>query len=410
VDTVSVGHIPRRCTEVGTMDVRAIIMVGGAAETPTDSGRNERLAETPLGLADVLGKPVVYRVIDRLREADINSVTIISEAGPEVWPAGTADGAHGTWIHATGEGFWRIAEQTFCEYAQAGAELIVVQRVGAYTEIDYDELLQFHLDRAENVTRVVDNTGGQLDLFAISASRPNDAAHLLRNRFRRFRSSTTSYEFNGYTNRLSGPMDYRQFAIDGLMLRVNIPPVGSQIRPGVWAGKGAKIHRRARILTPAYIGAGVRVCATAVITRCSSIEHHSIVDCGTVVENVTALPYTYLGAGLDVTHSVAGHRRLWNLKRNVEVEFSDSTFVDEASAHAPLRALTSLVSLTTFVPVQFVRGLLAPLRGNRTPALPEAIQARSSLNPTAPRKAPAPSVDAGDFPSNLIVARRYGNE
>jgi hypothetical protein len=196
------------------------------------------------------------------------------------------------------------------------------------------------------------------------------------------------------------------------MRRVNIEPEGKQIKPGVWVGRGAKIHRRARVLCPTYIGAGSRVRAAAVVTRCSALEHHTVVDCGSVVENVSTLPYTYVGAGLDLTHAVVGRRRVWNLKRNVEVEFADERLIGEAPANAPLRALGSLVSFVRFLPAQLLRGIFAPSHRETPPSLPEAIKAPAAAlqAPAATMKASAPSVDAGEFPANLVIARRYGNE
>ncbi len=92
------------------------------------------------------------------------------------------------------------------------------------------------------------------------------------------------------------------------------------MKPGVWVGEGARIHHKARIVAPAFIGAQTKIRASALITRSTVIEHHAEVDCGTVVENSTVLPYTYVGAGLDVMHSVVGFRRLRTWCANVEVE------------------------------------------------------------------------------------------
>ena len=100
-----------------------------------------------------------------------------------------------------------------------------------------------------------------------------------------------------------------------------------ELKPGIWVGDGARIHRKARIVAPAFIGAYSKIRASALITRGSAIEHHAEVDCGTVVENSTVLPFTYVGAGLDVMHSVVGFRRLAHLVRKVEVEISDAKLV-----------------------------------------------------------------------------------
>lgn len=390
------------------MDVRAIVVLGASQEFANSS--SEYVAATPLALADVVGKPVIFRLIENLKSNEINSITVVTDAATKDWPIGTSN--CGTWLQAPADQLWRTVEQTFVDASQAGAELVLLLRVGAYTELNYSDLLQYHFERRAHVTCVVDQAGNSLDVYAISGSRRNDAAFLIRHQLRAFRTGRQCYLYNGYVNPLVTPHDLRNLAIDALMQRAQILPDGEQVKPGVWVGRGAQVHRRARILSPAFIGAGSRVRAAAVVTRCTALEHHSVVDCGTVVENVTTLPYTYLGAGLDVTHSVVGRSRIWNLKRNVEVEFADARLIGEAPSNAPLRALGSLMSLASLLPAQLLRGIFAPSHRECSPSLPEAIQAPAAAleSPAATMKASAPSVDAGEFPANLVIARRYGNE
>jgi len=389
------------------MDVRAIVVLGASENAGIQP---ESIAGIPMTFADVLGKPVIFRIVDDLRSNGVNLVTVITDAAIKDWPTGT--GSHGTWVHSVTDELWRTAEHSFVDASHAGAELVLLIRVGKYADINYSDMLRVHVEHRHHVTCVVDDLERSLDVYAITGSRRNEAAFLLRHRLREFRTGCKLYTHSGYVNQLVTPNDLRTLAIDALMQRVHIVPEGDQIRPGVWVGRGAQIHRRARVLSPAFIGAGSRVRAAAVITRCTALEHHTVVDCGTVVENVTTLPYTYIGAGLDVTHSIVGRRRIWNLKRNVEVEFADSRLIGEATANAPLRALGSLLSLAGFLPAQLLRGIFAPSHRECPPSLPEAIQApAAALEKPAPTlKASAPSVDAGEFPANLVIARRYGNE
>ena len=97
-----------------------------------------------------------------------------------------------------------------------------------------------------------------------------------------------------------------------------------QVKPGVWAATGAQIHPEARIVAPAYIGAYARVRALAVVTRGSVIERNSVIDCGTVVENSTVLPFSQVGAGLNVSFSVVGFRHVFHLQRQADVEIADA--------------------------------------------------------------------------------------
>src|SRR5256885_813574 len=160
----------------------------------------------------------------------------------------------------------------------------------------------------------------RLQIFCISASRRNDAASLFRTQLTRCRTECPLLEHEGYFNPLADARDLRQFAIDVLIRQTQTCPAGAEAKPGVWIAPGALIEKGARILAPAFVGSFARVRSGAVITRCSSVERHAVVDCGTVIENSTVLPFSYVGAGLDLAHSVAGMGRIVNLHRDVTVE------------------------------------------------------------------------------------------
>jgi carbonic anhydrase/acetyltransferase-like protein (isoleucine patch superfamily) len=390
------------------MDVRAIIVLGSSPEFADTTW--EKLVGAPLAVADVLGKPVIFRIVDRLKASGVGAVAVITDTPTKDWP--TRASTQGTWTFAAPDQLWRTVEQTFADSGPGGADVVLLIRVGAYADIPYSDFVQYHLERRRHVTCAIDGHGHPLDIYAIGGSRRNDGVYLVRHQLRKLRSGCEFYPFSGYVNHLTTIRDLRTLAIDALMQRVNIEPEGEQIKPGVWVGRGANIHRRARVLSPTYIGAGACVRAAAVVTRCSALEHHTVVDCGSVVENVSTLPYTYVGAGLDLAHAVVGHRRVWNLKRNVEVEFADARLIGEAPANAPLRVLGSLVSFARCLPAKLLRGIFVPSHRESPPSLPDAINAPAAAlqAPAATMKASAPSVDAGEFPANLVIARRYGNE
>ena len=382
------------------MDVRAILLVGGLGDSAADE--NENFAGLPLVLHDVLGKPVVTRVIERLKAQSVHAISVISES-----PLADSPKLPAAWTDTSAAQFWRVAEGVFGDLAQAGAEAVLVIRLGGYAEFDVDDFLQRHLDGRAHVTRAVDAKGSPLDMFVICASRRNDAAYLFRHRLQQTRSVCGHWVFLGYYNPLASARDLRSLAADGLLARAQLKPAGVERRPGVWVERGAAIDRRARVLAPAYIGEQAKVRASAVVTRCGVLERHVQIDRGTVVEDATVLPYTYIGPGLDVAHAVAGGRRLLHLPRNVEVAIDDPKLMDARSQHAPLRALESAASLASFLPVQFLRGLLAKSQREQPAELPDAVKAASAINTPSGFEA---SSETSSFPGNLAVARRYGEQ
>ncbi len=386
------------------MDVRAIVLIAAPAD-----GQNrfpapaETIAGVPIALFDVLGKPVFQRALEQISRCGVAATTLVTDlpslaSGLFEKPAGAKH------VESGAEQFWRAAENAFSEHVQAGAEAVLVLRIGPYFELNPDELLQFHFDQRNRVTPVVDATGESLSAFVLSASRRNDAAFLFRHRLQQMRVPDTSYVCRGYCNRLRHAADLRRLAVDGLLGTTGIVPAGRQLKPGVWVGDGARIQRGARLLAPAFIGRRVKVRAAAVITRCSAVEHHSEIDCGTVVENSTVLPYTYLGAGLDANHSVLGLKRLAHLRRGIEVEITDPKLLGMRPTSAPVRALSSALALTSFLPLQVLRGLFSTSPSPEpTPSLP------SSLNAPEPELRPE-IAGPEQISADLAVARRYGDQ
>jgi hypothetical protein len=393
---------------VVTVDVRAIVL----ADAPTNSVASESLGGVPLALLPVLGIPVIHQVLDRLLRSSIDGVAVISEALPAPYFR-PAPRAGVKWIEVGANGdLWRQVEATFNDFAQAGADLVLFLRLGPYLEFDPDALVQFHLDQKNRVTAVADKLG-PLDTFVISASRRNDAAYMFRHQLAAFRSPCGVFLNKGYANRLRNAADLRQLALDSLAFVTAVRPAGTQIKPGVWVEPGARIHPRARVLAPAFVGAYSKIRAAVVLTRGAVVEHHSEIDCGTVVEDASVLPFTYVGAGLDLSHAVAGLQQLASLKRKVAIDISDPKLMGRAPAAAPLRVLNAAGSLIAYLPRQILRGLFAPSQREPLTELPASV---NSPHPalqaqTAGLEGGAVAdTEAPKFPANLVVARRYGDQ
>jgi hypothetical protein len=211
--------------------------------------------------------------------------------------------------------------------------------------------------------------------------------------------------FDGYVNRLRTSFDLRALGLDVLQHKNQITPLGEEIKPGVWAGKGVRIHKSARVLAPAYLGDFSQVHAGAVLTRGAVLEHHAAVDCGTVVEASTLLPFACVGAGLDLAHGVVGFKRLHHLRRGALIEVSDSKLIGMMSMSASWRALRETLALATVFPRMVFNGANKKRSNAPDATLPEGAR------PLAPDLHTAHSTSSGtEFGSNLAVMRRYGNE
>jgi hypothetical protein len=389
------------------MDIRGLLLINSDGEP---AGDRPPMAAAPLALLDVAGRSPLLRMADHLHGHGVSSITAVVAENPMNSPGSDWLSPLLDWQYAPRDRFWREAEATFAELAQSGADMIVLIRMGAYTEIDVEKLVQFHLEQECRVSQAAWDSQ-PLDVFCLSSSRRNDAASLFRSRLSHCRSECPLFGHTGYVNALVDAHDLRQFGIDVLTLQTESQPAGNETRPGVWVGSGAVIEKGARLVAPAFVGPSARIRASAVVTRCSAIERHAQVDCGTVVENSTVLPYVYLGSGLDLAHCVAGNGHIANLRRNVTVPVSDRKLLGAVSSGAGKELFSSTVELLSGLPGRVWRAL-----SGKTPAPQPSLdlalhQPSSALKSAADYRSPAcDSKAAGDFSSGLAVARRYGDQ
>jgi carbonic anhydrase/acetyltransferase-like protein (isoleucine patch superfamily) len=400
VDSIALGDLPCCRTSVVAMDVKVLLIVGEGA-----SGHSESLGGVPIPLLDVLGASVLERVISRLERLGITAVSVVTTVEQSL--AGSQGNFRPDlqWVQTEPLQLWRAAAHTLSEYCADGADLIFAIRLGNYAEIDYEEFVQSHLDQKGRVTVARKPNGEFLDAVIISGGRRNEGMYLLRNMLRDFRTPCKWYTVFGYVQPLLSATDIRQLAVDAFQERNSIRPIGTEIRPGVWVGEGARIHRKARVLAPAFIGSRSKVRAAAVVTRGSVLEHHSEVDCGTVVENSTILPYAYLGAGLDLTHSVLIGENLHNIPRAITVEIRDVRLIRSVSRNAASRTLASAFELAAYLPRALalsVQKSLADRNGNHSclESTPAALNATDQIHEPA-------NPETSD---TWVPARRYGNE
>jgi hypothetical protein len=191
-------------------------------------------------------------------------------------------------------------------------------------------MLAFHVASGRPVTSAQDS-GGPLGLMMVG-SESTGQIQLPERRPPQPQPAPLEYTHRQYANRLSTPLDLRRLAQDALLQRCSIRPNGKELRPGVWVAPSARVHPRARVVNPSYIGAHTRLRSGVVITRGTTIEHHCEVDRGSVVENATILPHTYLGSSLDIAHSVVNRNRMVDVRRAIEVEISDRSLIGSTSA------------------------------------------------------------------------------
>ena len=290
---------------------------------------SQLLMGSPVASCDILGQSITDRVIARLRGFGTQRISIISEGKL----AGCSATSPNTSLYRAGAtpGFWPAWDSVVSDYLNQGIETLLLVRLGPYVELDLVDLLRFHRETASPLTQVYKGQTA-LDLVVVDAAPLRDGTGSFRSRLSALIPQRQRYAFGGYSNRLAEPVDFRRLVQDAFSGRCAIRPVGREVRPGIWYGENAKVHGSATVLSPAFIGAETCVDASSTIRGASALERQCEVDCGTTVDDCCVFPGTYLGMGLNVTHALVKGSRLFNLKRNVEVELSDSRLIGATSS------------------------------------------------------------------------------
>ena len=317
------------------MRLGAIVVVGANGEALTretadsTAGMETKLGTLlvePLACVEVGGRSTIERTIERFLRAGAEIVTVLVEAEAFYRMPPFRSVFDEVTVQDTTDLNSAII-QKLSEYSQNGIEHSFLISANAYAETDLLDLFYFHREARRAITRAA-HRELLLDLWVVncaSAQQPN-LLHLLEDAGR----DGTFYLIREYVGRLTHPRDLRRFAADMLRGRLECRPCGREARPGVWIEDHAEVHRRARIVAPAYIGRGSKISQDALITRFSSIERDCFVDCGTVIEESSLLANTHIGIWLDVCHAVVRGNKMLSLGRDVMIEISDPSIMRTA--------------------------------------------------------------------------------
>jgi len=290
---------------------KAIVIVGNDSG-PVDLAPSA-IQHTVLASVDVLGTSVVRRTVERLLRDGIESIAICCSSSVE------SEGfdEHPSLTILTAADPWEAAVAELARYEDR-LDCVLIMRIGAYVEFDLGDAVRFFGEHSDNVVRGFDDEG-PLDLWMIRPEVIDNA-----NLFSRLQlGKSTYYPVRGYINRLRHPRDLRRLVVDSFNSRCRLRPQGSEVRHGIWMCDGAQVEKSARIVSPSFIGRDVTISEQCLVTRYSNIERDSYVDYGTVVEDTTILPNSYVGIGLDLAHSVVDGRSLVNLHHGVMLKIGD---------------------------------------------------------------------------------------
>lgn len=281
-------------------------------------------SRTPFWDVEVLGASVARRIVDGLRREGIEDVSLVS----------TNTNAQADLIRVRqqdlpSQDVWSDAMDELAKYRDEGADSVLIMVASAYIDFNVAEAFQFHAESRRGVVQAFDDQGA-LDLWIANPERLPESEDLFS---ALCAANPSPFPVKGYVNRLETPQELRRLVVDALNSRSHLQPQGFQVRPGVWMGEGVHVEKGARIVAPTFIGSGVTISEQCLVTRCSNIERNSYIDYGTAIEDTSVLPSTYVGIGLDVTHSIVDGEGLLNLDRGVALKIGDPSVIRQ---HKPV--------------------------------------------------------------------------
>jgi NDP-sugar pyrophosphorylase family protein len=295
--------------------VSEAIIIVGSDRSPVEHAGSRWTLETATGgdglvTTEILGQSVLQRVVAELKRAEFDEISVYVDEST------SSEVVDGTYPITTA---WESVAGRLRQLTNNNSDPVLIFELSAYVELDFADLLRLHQESGVAVTRVLHETG----LIGLWVVNPTIFPDITEIRSVLDQISGTDYYTSGYINRLQTPADLRRLVNDGLAARCQCRPQGFEMKPGIWMAPGALVEKAARIVAPAFIGRGVSVGDECLITRGSNVESDSEIDYGTTIEASSILSNTYVGIGLDLTHSIAQGSNLLNLQHEVVLHISD---------------------------------------------------------------------------------------
>lgn len=142
----------------------------------------------------------------------------------------------------------------------------------------------------------------------------------------------------------SGFLEAMSDLLDGR--RTDLLTSGQEAKPGVRIAWNARVHPRAKVRGPVFLGEQAWVGPDAEVGPFAVVGAGAIVDAGAVVRGAAVEPGSYVGEGLTVERSVVRREWLMNDDLGASLELDDPLLLGAAEARVPTRPLGRAVERT----------------------------------------------------------------
>lgn len=304
----------------GSLGVVGAIVVGESGESKdayAASAALPQLSNHAFARVELLGRSMLDRTVDSLKAAGLPSVSLIT---PDLITH--EDRAHKRDGKARSHDAYDVWPDVTLETAtmrEQGVEALLIAVAGPYVEFQLGDMFQFQREQGVPIVRACDDYG-ELPIWVVALEQLPDGIEV---KSYLETAKPIGFPVGGYVNRLENAAAVRRLVSDSLTGQCRLRPAGFEVKPGIWIAPGAQVERSARVVAPAFLGSGASVSDQCLITRGTNLEANSQVDYGTVVEDSSVLSDTYVGIGLDLSHSVVDGIELMNTRYGIKFNVSD---------------------------------------------------------------------------------------
>ena len=317
------------------MSIAAILVV----ETISTSGL---VGQKLTCLQEIFGQSMLDRTIRGLRQGGVKAITVVAPDNSFFAHKNSSDSVTRLKLVPPQISLWSAAECVLREYVRRGVEHILLSNTAAYAELDLTGIVRFNREKNQPLTSVVDSRG-TLGIWYLAAKEIERVKRMGLEALIAGASASNlvPYFLRSYSNRLESAYDMRRLIEDAFLSRCAIRPCGREVKPGVWFDDGARIHRRARVVAPVYLGRGTTIGSDTLIAEFSNIERDCEVNNAAIIKAASILPETYIGRGLRVTSAVVDGNKYLHLGSNTVTQIGDPRIVRRRVPVGPNHSLES---------------------------------------------------------------------
>ena len=120
--------------------------------------------------------------------------------------------------------------------------------------------------------------------------------------------------------------------------------VDAEIMPGGWVGPHVRVHPRANLQPPFWIGTRTEVGADCRVGPYALVGEGSVLDANVEMENAVALPGTYLGRNIRLNEAIAQGGIMVDIRRGCRIDINENFILGTVARHRGQASTTGKVA------------------------------------------------------------------